>query len=275
MLSDGTAVHDRTASPDRFAGAPSRADPLPRRGTDGLGGAPFAGTASEDEPVCHGDFGPWNVVWNGGAPTGLLDFDYARPAPRLHDVACALEYVAPFRPDAECVRRLGHAGPPDRRRRLEVFADAYGLTDTTGLVDAVIAVQHTTRDLVRSPAAQGHQPQADRVRAGLLDTPARRAAWSRAHRPLFAWTFPGPPGGPGPEAREGLALREATRAAGGAGRGPPRPGGAPASSGSFGTVPVRACPPPSRARDVPGGGAGPSAGKRVAPAGRGPLGSVP
>ncbi|GGQ08074.1 aminoglycoside phosphotransferase family protein [Streptomyces roseolilacinus] len=144
-----------------------------------------AGTADEDEPVCHGDFGPWNVVWNGGEPTGLLDFDYARPAPPLHDVAYALEYAAPFRPDTECVRWLGYAGPPDRRRRLELFADAYGLTDTTGLVDAVIAVQLTTRDLVRSLAAQGHQPQADQVRAGLLDALARRAAWSRAHRHLF------------------------------------------------------------------------------------------
>ena len=23
--------------------------------------------------VCHGDFGPWNVVWNGPAPVGILD----------------------------------------------------------------------------------------------------------------------------------------------------------------------------------------------------------
>ncbi|MGV9364612.1 phosphotransferase [Amycolatopsis sp. NPDC003731] len=58
----------------------------------------FTGTG---EVVCHGDFGPWNVVWRGGQPVGILDWDYARPAPRLHDVAYALEYVAPFRDDAD------------------------------------------------------------------------------------------------------------------------------------------------------------------------------
>lgn len=69
--------------------------------------------------ICHGDFGPWNVVWQGHLPVGLIDWDFAHPAARLHDVAYALQYVAPFRDDAECLRWLHFPEPPNRRRRLE------------------------------------------------------------------------------------------------------------------------------------------------------------
>jgi hypothetical protein len=58
----------------------------------GTGGGGPAGS----EAICHGDFGPWNVVWKGHRPVGIIDWDWARPAPRLHNVAHALEYVAPL-----------------------------------------------------------------------------------------------------------------------------------------------------------------------------------
>ncbi|MFF4340895.1 aminoglycoside phosphotransferase family protein [Kitasatospora sp. NPDC001540] len=135
-----------------------------------------------DEVICHGDFGPWNVVWRGGRPIGILDWDHARPARRLHDVAYALEYAVPFRDDAECVRWLRHPRPPDRRRRLEVFAAAYGVTGTAGLVDAVIAVQEESVDAVRRLAEQGHEPQATWVAEGRLEELRGRVAWSRANR---------------------------------------------------------------------------------------------
>lgn len=130
----------------------------------------------DDQVICHGDFGPWNVVWCGARPAGILDWDYARPAPRLRDVAYALEYVAPFRGDAECVRWLRFPAPPDRRHRLEVFAAAYGLTSTDGLVDAVIDVQRDGIELVRGLARAGFQPQARWVPGGLLDELGERVA---------------------------------------------------------------------------------------------------
>jgi hypothetical protein len=138
-----------------------------------------------DEVICHGDFAPWNIVWRAGRPVGILDWDYARPASRLHDVAYALEYVAPFRDDAEALRWLRYSEPPDRRHRLEVFATAYGLTSTAGLVDAVIAVQQKVIRQVRRLAGQGCQPQVHWVGEGHLDDLGRRLAWSRANRHLF------------------------------------------------------------------------------------------
>jgi phosphotransferase family enzyme len=137
-----------------------------------------------EEVICHGDFGPWNIVWHADQPVGVIDWDHARPAQRLHDVAYALEYTAPFRDDAECLRWLRYPEAPDRRHRLEVFATAYGLTDLTGLVDAVIAVQEQDIDAVLLLAEQGNEPQATWVAEGMEDELRGRVAWSRANRHL-------------------------------------------------------------------------------------------
>lgn len=138
-----------------------------------------------DELICHGDFGPWNTVWRGRRPVGVIDWDHARPAPRLHDIAYALEYAAPFRDAAECLRWLRYPRPPSRSHRLEVFATAYGLTDTTGLVDAVLAVQQHGIEAVRLLAEQGQEPQATWVAEGYLDELQSRLAWSQTNRHLI------------------------------------------------------------------------------------------
>jgi hypothetical protein len=144
-----------------------------------------AGPPGDGDVICHGDFGPWNLVWRGTRPVGILDWDYAWPKSPVHDVAYALEYVAPFRDDEECVRWLRYPAPPDRRRRLEVFATAYGLTSLDGLVDEVIAQQHQVLDRTRRLAADGHQPQLSWRDNGTLDEAATRIDWSRRHRHLF------------------------------------------------------------------------------------------
>jgi hypothetical protein len=125
-----------------------------------------AGNTGDNAVICHGDFGPWNVVWQGIQPVGTIDWDFARPAPRMHDVAYALEYVAPFRDDADCLRWLHYPAPPDRRSHLEVFCSAYGLTSTAGTVDAVIARQQDNAALVHRLAEQGPEPQATWVSDG-------------------------------------------------------------------------------------------------------------
>lgn len=130
------------------------------------------------EIICHGDFGPWNVVWDAGRPVGLLDFDFAGPAPALADVAHALEYSVPFRDDEQCRCWLAYPSLPDRAARLEAFAEAYGLSDTAGLVDRVIAGQRDRIEQVRRLGAAGRQPQARWVAEGYLEELARRVAVS-------------------------------------------------------------------------------------------------
>ena len=152
-------------------------------------GTQWAGWTSAPGPgelVCHGDFGPWNLVWQGDRPVGILDWDYAWPAPPVHDVAYALEYVAPFRDDETCRTWLAYPEPPDRRRRLALFAAAYGLPSAEGLADEVIAQQELVWARARGLAAEGRQPQAAWQENGLLDETRDHIAWSRAHRDLFA-----------------------------------------------------------------------------------------
>lgn len=131
-----------------------------------------------DEIICHGDFGPWNVVWDAGRPVGLLDFDFAGPAPTLAEVAYALEYTVPFRDDEQCLRWLAYPSPPNRAARLETFAEAYGLSSTAGLVDRVIAGQRGGIEHVRRLAAAGREPQARWVADGYLKELTRRVAVS-------------------------------------------------------------------------------------------------
>lgn len=109
--------------------------------------------------VLHGDFGPWNLVWRGTRPIRIIDWDYAWPGRLIHDVAYALEYVAPFRDDELCRRWLAYPDVPDRRRRLELFAEAYGLESSSGLVDEVLAQQQAVWERARRLALGARSPK--------------------------------------------------------------------------------------------------------------------
>lgn len=137
------------------------------------------------EIVTHGDVGPWNTVWRGDAIVGLLDWDQAAPRPAIHDVAYALEYAVPFRGDEDAMADIGFPAPPDRARRMRVFAEAYGLPGTDGLVDAVLAEQEETLRATLAVAARGLQPHADWVANGFVAEQQRRIEWTRRNRSLF------------------------------------------------------------------------------------------
>lgn len=136
------------------------------------------------EVICHGDPGPWNMVWREGEAAGLFDWDFCHPGPRQEDVAYALEYLAPFRSDEVPARWHGFGQSPDRAGRVKVFCDEYGI-ETAGMTDAVIAVQRRDVDRVRTLALAGIEPQLSWVNDGYLDELWARIAWSEDHRHLF------------------------------------------------------------------------------------------
>lgn len=83
----------------------------------------------EQEPrelVCHGDFAPYNVVTEGEAAVGLIDFDAAHPAPAAWDLAYALYRWAPLTdPERQGAIQDGE----EQLRRARIFCDAYGADD--------------------------------------------------------------------------------------------------------------------------------------------------
>jgi hypothetical protein len=81
------------------------------------------------EVVCHGDFAPYNVVFDGASPVGVIDFDTAHPAPRWWDVSYAVYCLAPFSTE--------FGTPADQWRRAELFCAEYGCS-SDGLVDHVL-----------------------------------------------------------------------------------------------------------------------------------------
>ncbi|MEN3273946.1 MAG: hypothetical protein V7636_2707 [Actinomycetota bacterium] len=133
--------------------------------------------------VCHGDFGAWNLVWRDGRPVGIVDWDLAYPGPPRDDVAYALEFSAPFRDDEQAITWQGFTEPPDRRHRIAVFADAYGIS-TDGLVDAVIERQWLTARHTRILKARGLVAPWTTTESVLGNDD--HARWSDEHRHLFA-----------------------------------------------------------------------------------------
>jgi len=144
------------------------------------------GPPGRGQVLCHGDFGPWNVVWSpAGEPLVIIDWDYAAPGTPIEDVAYALEWSVPFCPDEECLKWRRFDAPPDRASRLEMFATAYGLSSTKGLVDAVIRRQRDFKVMVQTLGARGIQPAADELTNGYLDVVDERIRWSEDHRLLL------------------------------------------------------------------------------------------
>jgi hypothetical protein len=143
------------------------------------------GTGDGDRLVCHGDVGPWNLVWRDGALVGLIDWEYATVGTRREDIAYALHYLAPFRDRSYWQGVLGMKTRPRRRHRISVFAEAYGIAVDEHLVDDVLASQRAGVDLIVNLADQGHPRQQQLIADGELDRELRAVLWGQGHRHKF------------------------------------------------------------------------------------------
>lgn len=85
------------------------------------------------EVICHNDFATYNLVIEGDTLSGVIDFDYASPGPRVWDLSYLAYRIVPFAEDAPGADAL------DRGERLSALIDAYGADDGPADVVAVAA----------------------------------------------------------------------------------------------------------------------------------------
>lgn len=134
------------------------------------------------EVICHGDFAPYNCVFERGELVGVIDFDHAHPGSRAWDLAYALyrfvPITAPSNPE--------HYGTPaEQRRRLRLFCDAYGLAERSGLIQTVQARIAFMADFLRQGAARGDARLLANIAAGHMEIYTTDYAYLAAHAEQF------------------------------------------------------------------------------------------
>ncbi|MHB8466628.1 MAG: phosphotransferase [Acidimicrobiales bacterium] len=93
--------------------------------------------------IRHGDPFPSNVVFRDGRPEALIDWEFAQPGTALDDLASAAKHWVPLTSDANAATD-GWALPIERRARLHLLCDAYGL----GAEDRALLVPTAIRNAV-------------------------------------------------------------------------------------------------------------------------------
>ena len=143
-----------------------------------------AGTllAAGEEVVCHNDLSPKNTVYRdsgtGLTPVAFIDWDIAAPGKRIHDVAHVCWQYLDLGP---CVAELADAG-----RRMRLICDAYGMSDRSGLLEAILWWQDRCWRGIEAKAAAG-DPAMTRLRDGGAARAVRSAFnWVTSHRAELA-----------------------------------------------------------------------------------------
>jgi len=131
------------------------------------------------EVICHGDFAPYNCVFNGTRLTGVIDFDNACSGPRLWDIAYA---VYRFAPVTAPTNPENFGSVTEQARRVRLFCDAYRLEDRSGFIAAVIERIKGMADSLRNGAARGDMRFQANIDAGHLTVYENDLIHLRAHQ---------------------------------------------------------------------------------------------
>ena len=144
-----------------------------------------ATTGASDLVWCHGDPGPWNMVWVGEEAVGLIDWDFLHRGPRLDDVAYALRWFAPARDDELALTWHHFPSVPDRAARVRAFLEEYGGLAPFDVAAAIAARTEATMALELSIAEAGVEPQRSWVAEGSQERAAAEVRWVRDHAHLL------------------------------------------------------------------------------------------
>ncbi|CAM3510171.1 phosphotransferase enzyme family protein [Nocardioides zeicaulis] len=152
---------------------------------DGVLQEPVAVVGEGEAVWCHGDVGPWNMVWHDGEAVALIDWDFLHRAPRVDDVAYALQWFAPARDDELALTWHHFPEVPDRAARVHSFLDAYGDLPPFDVPEVVARRMEATMALELRIARAGVEPQRTWVAEGSQERAAAGVRWVRDHAELL------------------------------------------------------------------------------------------
>jgi hypothetical protein len=134
------------------------------------------------EVICHGDFAPYNCVFDKGRLIGVIDFDNAHPGNREWDLAYALYRFAPIT-DPSNPENYGTIQEQCRRARL--FCDEYGLHERSTIVQSVNLRIAYMADTLRQGAANGDKRFQANIDEGHLEIYITDYAYLNSHYEQF------------------------------------------------------------------------------------------
>lgn len=134
---------------------------------------------------CHGDVGPWNMVWHGDEAVGLIDWDFLHRGPRLDDVAYALQWFTPARDDEMALTWHHFPTLPDRAARVRIFLQTYGGLPPFDVAESIATRMEAIMAMELSLAEAGVEPQRTWVAVGSQEWAAGEARWVREHADLL------------------------------------------------------------------------------------------
>ncbi len=134
------------------------------------------------EVICHGDFAPYNCVFDQDTLVGVIDFDYAHPGNREWDLAYALyrfaPITAPSNPD-------GYGTTTDQCRRVRLVCDEYGLQDRSQIIQSIQLRLAYMADFLVQGAAKGDRRMQANIDAGHLAIYTTDYAYLKTHQAQF------------------------------------------------------------------------------------------
>lgn len=89
--------------------------------------------AARHEVICHNDFAPYNMVFRGGLPAAILDFDLCGPGPRIRDLAYLAYWMVPLSFGGGDMTAASEADLAAGSPRLLEICHAYGSIDPGGV----------------------------------------------------------------------------------------------------------------------------------------------
>ncbi|HEX6258918.1 MAG TPA: aminoglycoside phosphotransferase family protein [Candidatus Saccharimonadales bacterium] len=132
--------------------------------------------------IRHGDLGPWNTIWQNDTLAALIDWDFIQPGERIDDLAQMAYYFVPLRSEKGW-KDAGFTERPDFAVRLLRLTKSYGMYSPKEVIEALLKLLQTDREIVQRFGGEGTEPWVSFLRRGDIEESIMDAQWIVGTKP--------------------------------------------------------------------------------------------